>query len=146
MFRAVFAVVAGFALMVVITMLLLPVAILLGPDRMFKPGSFDAAPLAMVLDLALGVIAALAAGAVCAMIARSRRPAIALAVVVVLLGLPEAIMSGKRPDPGPRTGSMTFMEAIEKGRQPAWYFWVLPVIGVAGVLVGSRLVAPRAKP
>ena len=143
MLRAILSVIAGFAVMVVITMLLIPLALVVGPERCFQPGSWQAAPLVLVLDMVLGIVAALAGGAVCTLIARSRRPAAVLAGLVLVLGIITAVMEGKKPDPGPRTGPVTIQDAMEKGRNPAWYFWTLPFIGFVGTLAGARLVRPK---
>lgn len=146
MLRSILAVIAGFAVMVVITMLLVPIALAMGTDRVFKPGTYDAAPLLLGLDMILGIIAALAGGAVCALIARSRRPAAVLACFVLVMGVISALIDSKRPDPGPRAGPVSFQEAMQKGRHPVWYSWTLPVIGAAGVLIGRRLVRDAAAP
>ena len=146
MLRAILSVIAGFAVMVVITMLLIPAAILLGTDRAFQPGTFQSAPVLLALDMVLGVAAALAGGAVCTLIARTHRPAPVLACFVVVMGLLNAVMEGKKPDPGPRTGPVSFQLAMEKGRSPGWYFWTLPIIGAAGVLAGRQLIRVKRPP
>lgn len=127
-------------------MLLIPAAILLGTDRVFQPGTYQAAPVLLVLDMVMGIVAALTGGAVCTLIARSRRPAAVLACFVVVMGLINAIMEGNKPDPGPRTGPVSYQVAMEKGRSPGWYFWTLPIIGAAGVLVGRQLMGTAKLP
>ncbi|HEY8165622.1 MAG TPA: hypothetical protein VIF83_08730 [Gemmatimonadaceae bacterium] len=38
---------------------------------------------------------------------------------------------------------VTAMQGVETGTQPMWYRWIVPVIGVVGVLIGGGLGARR---
>jgi len=69
-----------------------------------------------------------------------------LAIVVFVLGLLLAIPSviAHRTNPNEvRVGAVSNMEAMQKAKEPIWVPFTFPIIGVVGVLVGSRL---RRKP
>lgn len=55
---------------------------------------------------------------------------IVLGVVSALL--PAAVATGPRPD------DVSMFEATARARQPAWLSWLNPLIGVAGIWLGSR--------
>jgi hypothetical protein len=87
----------------------------------------------------LGVAASVAAGYLCALIARSGRAVQALAGVVLVLGLLFAIPVLRASDAAPtaRAGDVPNMEAMQQARQPRWVALVNPFIGAVGVLVGA---------
>ncbi len=122
MVRSILAVLGGYATMVigVGTTLALLMALLLGD--LPEPGEPYDGPLAfLVLELALGGLAAVGGGYVCGLIARRRELShgLALAGLIVVLGTVSAVM--------------------EAGLKPMWSSLLLPVAGAVGVIAGSKL-------
>lgn len=140
MARSILAVVAGYAtlaLVIFVTFTLL--YLVLGADRSFAPGSYDASTLWVATSFPLGVLASVAAGLVCALIARGPRAPQVLAGVVLVLGLLFAIPVLRAADsPSPaRAGDVSNMEAMQSARQPKWVALANPFVGALGVLVGA---------
>ena len=146
MARSILGVVGGYAtlaLLIFVSFTLL--YLVLGADRSFEPGSYDASTLWVLTSFPLGVAASVAAGYVCASIARGGRAPQVLAGVVLVLGLLFAIPVLRAADaPSPaRTGDVSNTEAMQWARQPKWVALVNPFIGAAGVLVGAGLQRRR---
>lgn len=84
---------------------------------------------------------AVVGGLVCYAIARKRGAVTALVVVILVLGalgMIPAVMASGAPE-AVRDGSLSNMEAMMQARQPVWMSILNPILGVVGVLVGSRL-------
>lgn len=143
MLRIVLAVIAGYLAMAVFVFATFSAAyLIIGTEGSFRPGSFDVSKLWIVVSVVLSVVAALVGGWVCARIGRRRAAVIALAVVVVALGLAVAAMefthSGERV-PASRSGAVSNFDAMQMAQQPMWLTLLNPVLGAAGVLLGARL-------
>lgn len=81
--------------------------------------------------------------------ARGGRAPAALAAVVIVLGLAFAIVALLAPGaqgPNERTADIDTFEAAGQARQPIWISFLNPLIGAAGVMIGSRIAggAPAA--
>ena len=141
MVRSILAVVAGYVtLALVIFVTFTALYLVLGADRSFEPGSYDASTLWVLTSFPLGVAASVAAGYVCAAIARGGRAPQVLAGVVLVLGLLFAIPVLRAADSAPaRAGDVPNMEAMQNARQPKWVALVNPFVGAVGVLVGAGL-------
>ena len=141
MARSILAVVVGYAaLALLIFVTFTALYLVLGADRSFEPGSYDASTLWVATSFPLGVAASVAAGYVCAAIARGGRAPQVLAGVVLVLGLLFAIPVLRASDAAPaRTGEVSNAEAMQRARQPKWVALVNPFIGAVGVLVGAGL-------
>jgi general stress protein CsbA len=143
MLRAIGSVVLGYVVMAAFVMLALTAAYLaMGAERAFQPGSYEVSNVWVITMFAVGVVAALAGGLVCAAIARSRKPALALAGLVLVLGVLSALPSFAATEDTPpkvRTGEVGNFEAMTQAKQPPWVALSHPLIGVIGVLVGARL-------
>jgi hypothetical protein len=143
MLRATLSVIAGYVAMFVVVMATFSVVFLaLGPERALAPGSYEPSGLWLVTSFALGLLAAVIGGWVCALIARAPKPPMALAVLVVVLGLLGAVVQMMSPDvdrPTVREGEVGMVEAMQNARQPAWVAFLNPFVGAAGVLLGARL-------
>ena len=122
MVRAISSVVVGYvAMFAAIFLAFSGLYLLLGQDLSFQPGSYEPSVLWTVVSFALGVGAAALGGYVCAWIARTAAtPA------------------------EPRTGEVGNLDAMMKAKQPAWVAVANPFVGLAGVLLGSRLRRPAA--
>jgi hypothetical protein len=111
--------------------------LVIGVERTFAPGTFDATPLWMGTMIVVGIIAALTGGLVCRLIAKRTKPVHILAIVFFALGILSAVMSMNRPEPGPRAGNVSSMDAAQKAKEPTWFLFVNPVLGYVGVLIGG---------
>jgi hypothetical protein len=141
MLKTVFAVIAGYLVMALFVMVSSVVAFTaLGADRAYRAGTFEPTGVWIITVLALGFIAAMVGGYVCAIITASPAAPKALAIAVFGLGLLFALPVFRPPvDPQLiRTSDMPLMQTISAGRQPAWVALLLPVVGAAGVLAGAR--------
>ena len=142
MMRAILSVIAGYLTLSVVVMASFMVALpALGTERVLAPMTYYPSPLWLVTSFALGLMAAVIGGWVCALIARAPKPPLALAVLVVVLGLLSAIFQMVSPDDKPtvREGEVSITEAMKNARQPAWVAFLNPLVGAAGVLLGARL-------
>ena len=149
MLRIIAGVVAGYTAMALVVFLSLTAAYLaMGADRAFQPGVYDVTALWLVVMFLVSLIAAVIGGKVCALLGKSRKAVLALAGLVLVLGLLSAIPALKPPpgEPPARTGEVPNLEAMMKARQPAWVALLLPVIGVVGVLFGGRVKPAISSP
>ena len=147
MARSILAVVAGYAtLALLIFVSFTALYLLMGSDAAFEPGSYDASSLWVMTSFPLGVAASVAAGYVCAAIARGGRAPQVLAGVVLVLGLLFAIPVLRAADDAPaRAGDVSNMEAMQQARQPRWVALANPFVGAVGVLVGAGLRRRRGR-
>jgi hypothetical protein len=147
MLRTVGAVVLGYLTMAVLLGGLFHLMFTgMGSDRAFRPGSYEASDVWIWCSFALGLLAAIIGGWVCAAVGKSWNAVLALAVVVILLGLLLAIpiLAGLQGEPQARTGDVSNMEAMMKARTPGWVALLNPVIGAAGVILGGRVRLAKA--
>jgi hypothetical protein len=121
--RSIGAVVAGYAIMVILVMASFAVAGSLFKMRVRTPGGDAPAPTPSYLayNLSSGLVAAVAGGWVTGCIAKHNLlwHAGALALLIAAMG----VVSARRPQPG----------------QPSWYPLTITAIGVAGALAGGWL-------
>lgn len=139
------AVAAGYGLMVAVTMAGMgAVWAILGGELSFRTGSTEASLPWSVAGCILGLVASVAGGFVAAALGRRRTPVTErlLATLVLGLGLVLAVAQlGAEPEALPAEtapADLTFFEAGEIARSPTWYNFVIPWIGVGGVLLGGR--------
>lgn len=141
--RSIVAVIVGYLVMVVLIIGLFTTAyLMMGTERAFQPGSFEPSGSWLAVSFALGLLGAIAAGWVCALIARGSKAPQALAVLVVVLGVLFAIpdmMAGDSTTPATRSGDLGNFEAMAQARQPLWVSLVNPFLGAVGVLAGAKL-------
>ena len=118
---------------------------ILGAEAAFVPEGTEASTLWSVMVLASGLIAAITGGLVATAVAKheTNLPALLLAALVLVLGLAIAIgQLGSAPTPLPEgkvAADLTFFEAGEVARSPAWYNFTVPWIGAIGVVLGERV-------
>jgi hypothetical protein len=141
MAREIVGVIVGYVVMVLVVFTTFSAAyLLMGADAAFRPGTYQVSGLWLAVSFALGLVAAVAGGYVCASVARTKRAPLVLAAVVVFLGLLAAIPALTAPAETPvRTGDVPNMEAMRQARTPAWVALVNPLVGAVGVVVGARL-------
>jgi hypothetical protein len=140
--RAIVSVVLGYVVMFATMFVLFSgLYLLLGQERSFEPGSYDPSVLWNVASFALGAVAAVVGGYVCARIARAATPPKVLAGVVLVIGLISAVpvvLAAGTPAKE-RTGDVGNLAAMMQAKQPAWVAVANPFLGFVGVLVGARL-------
>jgi hypothetical protein len=114
----------------------------MGPDWSFQPSSYQASTRWTAMQFGVILVTAIIAGLICAVIAKGGKAPLALAAVVLLLGLAIAF-AGTALRPADtheiRTGNVPNMEAMNKARHPSWVVFLGPVIGAVGVVIGGKL-------
>jgi hypothetical protein len=114
---------------------------LMGTEWSFKPGSYQASTRWTAMQFVIIIVTSIIAGLICAAIAKGGRAPLALAAVVLVLGLGAAILkTTMRPDTHEvRIGSVSQQDARDKARHPMWVVFLGPVIGAVGVVFGGKL-------
>lgn len=114
----------------------------MGPDRSFKPASFDASTRWTLAQFAVIFVTSAIAGLICAMISQGGKAPLVLAAVILVLGIAlGALATSMRPTDTHevRTGNVPNMEAMSKARHPMWVIFLGPVIGALGAAAGGKL-------
>lgn len=144
MLRLAAAVIAGYLAMALLMFALFSLLYVgLGVEGTFQAGSYDVTVAWNALSVVLGFAAAVAGGFAAAKIAPGTKAPMVLAVVVLVLSFVNVFASLNRPDPGARPASVPTMEAMQHARQPTWLLVLTPLLGAAGVVLGSRLAVRR---
>jgi hypothetical protein len=142
--RTIAAVIVGYIAMFAVVFIGLTVAYLvMGTDGAFKPGSYDVSLAWIVVMIVVGLVAAVLGGLVAGAIARKPSGPVALAVVVLILGILAAIPVFTAEPAGPRTADVGNMDAMMKAVQPVWAALLNPVLGAVGVLIGGSFMKER---
>lgn len=141
MARFISAIVLGYLVILAAVLGLFALAYpMLGVDRLFEPGTYQAARGWIVLSFAIGIAAAMAGGALCARIAAGTDAPLWLAAIVLILGGLMAIPVLTNRDSGrggSRPGYVTMADAMQYAEQPAWVALLNPIVGALGVLIGA---------
>ena len=138
MLRNILAAIVGYIAMAAVLFALFSLLWLtVGPSRAFEPGSWEVPGGWVIVQLVLGLVGAYIGGQVCARVAHDAKGATLLIGLVIVFGvvnalIPPEIAAGPRPD------DVSMMEATAGARQPVWYLWLNPLIGVVGVWFGTR--------
>ncbi len=113
-----------------------------GAEGAFRPGSWDVSTSWSLGSIAVGLLAALVGGLVCAKTSTSPWAVRLLVVIVVALGVMVAVgeMSAPVADAGPRPDGVGMIEAIATAQQPRWLTWLNPVLGAVGAILGTRMI------
>ncbi len=152
MVRSITAVVVGYLAMFAVVFLGLSAGFMaMGSDWAYEEGTYDVTTGWIVLMFAVGVVAAITGGIVCAIVSKHSKGAVlSLAGLVLVLGLLLAVMHQFAPEPPPedlvRAGDVPLMDAAGKARQPDWVAFANPFVGAVGVFVGAMLGCPRHGP
>ena len=110
-----------------------------GLDTVLEPGRFDTVRAYDVYAIAVAFGGAVLGGWIAARIGRSQVAVLVLAGFAILGGVVNAVQQAARPEPGPRSSGVTIQQVMETRREPGWYTWLIPVLGVPGVLIGGRV-------
>lgn len=151
MLRSVLAAVGGYIVMVIVVISGLGIAwMILGGSGAFAGEGPDPSTAWMAFSLAFGLIGAVAGGFVAGGVGRSMTAVKILIGVLLVLGVYLALtadsnLADRTPIDKP-VAEMSFTEAGQHARQPAWYNWVIPLVGAAGVWIGGRKSLPAASP
>ena len=143
MIRNILAAVAGYAALVVVVLAGIGLTwAVVGGSGAFAGEGPEPSAMWMVANLVFGLIAALAGGWVTRRIGRSQQAVRILIGLIILLGVITAITAeaayAKRIKIDKPVAEMSFMEAGQHAKQPGWYNWIIPLVGVAGVWIGGR--------
>lgn len=144
MVRNIVAVILGYIVLALLIFLTFSSAyLLMGTNSAFNPGTYEVSGLWLAVSFVLGLLAAIAGGYVCSIVARGSRAPIALAVLVLLLGLlaaiPELRAAQDGAAPAARPAEVSNMEAMQNAVQPVWVVLLSPLVSAAGVLFGARI-------
>lgn len=142
--RAILSVLAGYAGMVAVVMAVLTGAYLaMGADRAFAPGTYEVTGAWIAVWGVTSAGAGVLGGVVCARISRSGRAVLALAGLLLVLGVGNAAFRLTSETPAPevrvRSGEVTNLEAMNQAQAPAWMYLSEPLVGMLAVLMGGRL-------
>ncbi len=155
MLRSILAVIASYIVLnLLIAGLFIGAIFALGIEGTLRPGEYWTSPAFNAIVLIGGAVCSALAGALCAAIAKSWRPALVVAAVILAFGLFGAVRNSQKPDPPARTPatdaetSMDYTMRVLKemqtvGKEPVWFSFAVPFLGAAAFLVGARLLAAR---
>jgi hypothetical protein len=119
----------------------------LGPNRLLQPESFKGNMLLTIAAPSITLVAGLFGGWMCAKIGRGNKPVMALAGVVLVLGMIMAYFTLQKPFPAdPRDPNMAMPQILEVGREPTWLAIFNPIAGAGTVLIGGLFIAAPRKP
>lgn len=143
MIRSILAAVAGYAALVVVVMVGIALAwAILGGTGAFAGEGPEPSAIWIILNMICGFLAAWVGGWVALKIGRSVHAVNILIGLVILLGVMTVLTAdsqyAKRARVDKPVAEMSFMEAGQHAKQPAWYNWVIPLVGVAGVWIGGK--------
>ena len=117
--------------------------LLMGANLAFRPHTYEPSNLWLVTSVILGTASSVVGGYVCALLARGSKAPIALAILVIVIGLLSAIpvlrAANTSKEQVPRPAEVSNLQAMQNAVQPGWMALLNPFVGAAGVLVGARL-------
>lgn len=144
MIRNIGGVILGYIVMALLIFLTFSAAyLLMGAGVAFKPETYEPSNLWLVTSFVLGFVAAVVGGYICVLITRGGRASLALAALVIVLGVLAAVPVLRAANAGrerlTRPNEVSNIEAMQNAVQPGWVALLNPFIGAAGVLIGARL-------
>jgi hypothetical protein len=143
MARTIIGVIVGYVLMFILNFAaFVTLYAVIGPNQAFEPGLYLASTKWIAISMIMIIITGAIAGLVCAVIAKGGRAPLALAVMVIVLGLLLAIpamMKAQVNSKLVRPGDVPQMQAAQLAYWPVWCPFLFPFISAAGVLIGGRL-------
>lgn len=133
--------IAGYVVMAIFIMATFAAAFpILGIDRLFAPGTYEASASWIVMSLVLGLAGAMLGGWVAGYVSPKAYAVQTLAALVLVFGLfsAQAAQNEDIPRGGPRGPDATISDVMAHARQPTWITFLNPLLGAAGVLLGGR--------
>lgn len=146
MLKSIIGVIVGYVVMAIFSFAIFTCAYLgLGVERVFEPESYDISTIWIVCMIVFGLIGGILGGWVCAAISKSKGACMALAGLVLALGLIFSIMTKMKEAPETaRTGDVPNLEAMQKAQTPTWLCFLNPFVVAAGVVFGGKKKLPAA--
>ena len=143
MARAIIGVIVGYVVMFILNFIgFVCLYAVIGPEQAFRPHLYLASNRWIAITAAIIFVTGAIAGLICAAIARGGKAPVALAVLVVVLGVLLAIpaLAKARANAGmARPAQITQMEAAQNAYWPNWAPFTFPFISAIGVLIGGKL-------
>ena len=143
MVRSIVAVVVSYITMFVLNLLaFVGLYAIVGPAQAFRPALYVASNRWVAMGIAVMLVSGIIAGLLCAAIARGRKATLALAGLILVVGLLLAIpaISKSRTNADMvRAGDVPAMEAMEKASWPIWAPFAFPFVSAIGALIGGKL-------
>jgi hypothetical protein len=143
MVRSIIGVVVSYITMFVLNFLaFVGLYAIVGPGQAFKPRLYLASNRWIAMGVAVMFVSGIIAGLLCAAIARGRKATLALAVLILAVGLVmaiPAIMKGRANAGMVRVGDVPAMEAAKKAYWPIWVPFAFPFISAVGTVIGGKL-------
>jgi len=143
MARTIIGVIVGYIIMFILNFLgFVTLYAVIGPDQAFEPGLYLASTKWIAISFVIIFITGTIAGLICAAIAKGGKAPLALAIVVIALGLLLAIPATMKAQANAklvRPASVPQMEAAQKAYWPTWTPFTFPFISGIGVLIGGKL-------
>jgi hypothetical protein len=133
--------IAGYVVMAIFIIATFAAAFpVLGIDRLFAPGTYEASTSWIVLSLVLGLTGAVLGGWVAGYVSPKAHAVPTLAALVLVFGLfsAQAAQNEEVPRGGPRGPNASMSDVMAHARQPTWITFLNPLLGAAGVLIGGR--------
>jgi len=147
MARLIGGTVAGYLVYFVLLFALMSVAwFLLGANGAFQPGTWDVTGTWIAIMLIASLLSGVAACRLGAGLAKHGWAPMALAGLVIVMGLLFAwpVLTGVIPAPPlPRPEPLPMLDAMSQGQAPIWVALANPLFGAVGVLLGTRSL-PKA--
>lgn len=145
MLKSIVGVVVGYVAMFSVAFAAYTAAYLgLGTERVFQPGTYALSGIWIGLVIVITFIAGLVGGLTCAAISKSRTAGLVFALIVFVLSFIFELPNIMKDHPEARTGDVSNMEAMEKAQPPVWLCLLIPFLGGAAVLMGTRMKKSRA--
>ena len=141
MVKSILAVIVGYIVMAIVAFAVCTCAYIgLGVDRVFEPDSYSVSTIWIVLMIAVALVGGILGGLTCAAISKSKGACMALAIIVLVVGILSAVLTGMKEHPSvARSGDVSNLEAMTKAQRPAWVCFVNPVLGAVAVMLGARM-------
>lgn len=143
MARTIIGVIVGYVLMFLMNFAaFVGLYAVLGQDNAFAPGLYLASTKWIACSAVILFTTGLIAGLVAALIAKGGRAPLALAIVVVVLGVLLAIPAMLKANVNSklvRSGDVPSMQAAQLAYWPVWCPFTFPFISAIGVVVGGKL-------
>jgi hypothetical protein len=143
MARSVIAVIVSYIIMFALNFLgFVTLYAIVGPNNAFKHASYLASNRWIAMSFVMIFVTGIIGGLICALIARGGKAPLALAIVVIVLGLLLAVpelMKARAKATLVRAGGVSQMEAAQNAYWPDWAPFTFPIIGAIGVFIGGRL-------
>lgn len=147
MVRSILAVVVSYITMFVLNFLaFVGLYTIVGPGQAFKPRLYLASNRWIAMAFAIVLVSGIIAALLCAAIARGRKSTLALAVIILAIGLMlaiPAVMKSRANAGMVRVGDVPAMEAAEKAYWPVWAPVTFPFVSAVGAVIGGKLKKRR---